>query len=217
MARDRGGSMLTAVGGSPFDVVVVAASRGGARAVPRLLHSLPEGFPVPVIVVQHRLPDPDLLPGILRRRTPLPVRRAGDGQQLDPGVHVLPTQRAFAVDQERRLRDRGELLAGQADQVMGALADGSGLTVCAIVLTGGGRDGAAGVRTVKRAGGWVLVQDPADATAAEMPTVALATGCADLVLPLPVLGPALVALAMAPGAAAMFRRPPAPWAHLTAG
>lgn len=202
---------------TPFDVVVVAASRGGAAAVPDLLGSLPEHFWTPVIVVQHRLPDPDLLPEILGRRTPLPVSRATDGQRLDPGIHVVPARRAFTVDGDGRLRDRGEVASGQADRLLQGLVEDSGLSVCAVVLTGSGRDGAAGVRAVKRVGGWVLVQEPAGAAAPEMPNAALATGCADLVLPLPVLGPALVTLAMAPGAAPMFHRSPAPWADLTAG
>jgi two-component system chemotaxis response regulator CheB len=213
----EGAQLVTDLAKRPFDVVVLAGSTGGIRAMTEVVGGLPPTFPVPVVVVQHRLPDPDLLPGLLDRRTALPVGHVRDGQPLDRGVHVLPARRAFGVDGDRLLRDRGELATGQADHLMRELVVGSGQSVCAVVLTGRGHDGAAGVRAVKRAGGWVLVQDPTDAAAPEMPTAALATGCADLALPLPVLSPALVALAMAPGVAPMFRRAPAPWAHLTAG
>jgi two-component system chemotaxis response regulator CheB len=47
-----------------------------------------------------------------------------------------------------------------------------------------------------------------------MPTAAIATGCVDLVLPPRVLGPALVAMTLAPGAADWFNAPPRPWALL---
>jgi two-component system chemotaxis response regulator CheB len=84
------------------------------------------------------------------------------------------------------------------------------------VLTGRLDDAAAGVRALKRRGGRAIVQDPATAQAPEMPLAALATGCADLVMPLAHIAPALIALAMAPGAADLFRVPPAPWANLAA-
>jgi two-component system, chemotaxis family, protein-glutamate methylesterase/glutaminase len=68
----------------------------------------------------------------------------------------------------------------------------------AVVLTGMGRDGAAGACAVKRGGGRVLAQDPATATAGAMPRAAIATGCVDVVLPLELIAPALIALLMAP-------------------
>ena len=62
-----------------------------------------------------------------------------------------------------------------------AAAHGDGF---AIILSGGGSDGAIGVRAVKGAGGLVLVQDPSEALFDSMPRAAIATGVADLVLPL---------------------------------
>jgi two-component system chemotaxis response regulator CheB len=99
---------------------------------------------------------------------------------------------------------------------MSSAARAHGSRTCAVVLTGRRQDGAGGVRAVKRVGGYVMVQDPTRARAAEMPRAAVATGCADLVLPLPVVGPALVAIAMSPGAIDMFPRSPRPWADISA-
>src|SRR5262249_28296670 len=64
----------------------------------------------------------------------------------------------------------------------------------AIILTGAGADGAVGVRAVKEAGGIILVQDPAEAEYPSMPRSAIATGNADLVLPVRELATRLVRL-----------------------
>ncbi|NAZ88279.1 chemotaxis protein CheB [Kineococcus indalonis] len=197
-----------------FDAVVLAASFGGLEALTAVLGALPAGFPVPVAVVQHRAPESDLLPALLRARTALPVHAAdaqelADGAFARPGVHVLPPRPASAGERGGRAP-----VPHQADELMGALAQRHGARTCAVVLTGRLDDGARGVRAVKRAGGWVLVQSPASARAPGMPTAAIATGCADLVLPLRALGAALVALSLAPGATGLFARPVQPWADL---
>src|SRR5581483_4857676 len=64
----------------------------------------------------------------------------------------------------------------------------------AVVLSGAGSDGAIGVRAVKEAGGIVLVQDPQEAEYSSMPRNAIATGVADLVLPVRDLAERLVEL-----------------------
>src|SRR5262249_41568925 len=53
----------------------------------------------------------------------------------------------------------------------------------AIILTGAGSDGAVGVKAVKERGGLILVQDPNEAESPSMPRSAIASGCADFILP----------------------------------
>ncbi|MGY1680293.1 chemotaxis protein CheB [Geodermatophilus sp. SYSU D01176] len=201
----------------PFEVVVLAASTGGVRALRQVVSGLPAGFPVPVLVVQHRTPGPDdLLTGILRATAVLPVHRAADGP-LRAGVHVLPPRSSA------ELAAGGSLTLGPcdsgrcADRTMASAADAFGPRVLAVVLTGRLSDGAAGVRAVRRAGGRVLAQDPVDAEAPGMPSAALATGCVEHVLPLRLVPPALIAYTMAPGAADLLDVPVPPWARLAAG
>ena len=61
-----------------------------------------------------------------------------------------------------------------------AVAHGDGF---AVLLSGSGSDGALGARAVKESGGLILVQDPGEATHSGMPRAAIATGVADVVLP----------------------------------
>jgi two-component system CheB/CheR fusion protein len=65
----------------------------------------------------------------------------------------------------------------------------------AVVLSGGGSDGAVGAKAVKEAGGVVLVQDPREAAHEAMPQAALAAGIADVVLPVRELAARLAELA----------------------
>jgi two-component system chemotaxis response regulator CheB len=67
--------------------------------------------------------------------------------------------------------------------------------VIAVVLTGTGTDGAAGIISVKASGGTVIAQDEASSEFFGMPQAAVETGQVDFVLPLNRIGPALVELA----------------------
>ncbi|HTL95010.1 MAG TPA: CheR family methyltransferase, partial [Gemmatimonadaceae bacterium] len=67
----------------------------------------------------------------------------------------------------------------------------------AVVLSGGGSDGASGVKAIKEAGGLILAQDPAEAAYDSMPRAAISTGAVDLVLPVRDLAAKLGELARA--------------------
>ncbi|MGY1742792.1 MULTISPECIES: chemotaxis protein CheB [unclassified Blastococcus] len=201
----------------PIDVVVLAASAGGLRALRRIVPALPAGFPAAVLVVQHRRAGAaELLTPLLRSSAALPVRTATDGP-LQPGVTVLPAGLSAELSPAGGLTLRPAPPNRTADVALTSAAAAFGPRVLAVVLTGRLDDGAAGVRAVRRAGGRVLAQDPADAEAPGMPSAALATGCVEHVLPLSHVAPALVAYTMAPGAADLLAVPPTPWARLGAG
>jgi two-component system chemotaxis response regulator CheB len=203
---------------SPFDVVVITASLGGPAAIGQVLAGLPADFPAPVLVVQHRAPGPeDAFVPAVARRAPLPVRAAIDGQPLTTsGITILPGRHTAIIDPAGALQLRPHPDFRVADPLIASVAEHcSGRALC-VVLTGRLDDGAAGARALKRRGGRTIAQEPADAQAPDMPLAALATGCVDLVLPLAAVPHALIALTMAPGAAALFRVPPPPWANLAA-
>lgn len=201
---------------APQRLIVVLASLGGLGALTRVLGGLPADFPVPVVVVQHGRRGPsDSLARVLARRSDLPVRCAEPGRSvLDPGVTVLHKGAGPVLNQDGFLID-GE--AGQrmpGDLVLASAATAVGAGVIGVILTGMLRDGADGVRAVKRKGGRVLVQDPETAQAPGMPLSAIATGCLDFVLPLPHIAPALIALTMAPGGGELLTVTPPSWARL---
>jgi two-component system, chemotaxis family, protein-glutamate methylesterase/glutaminase len=205
----------TVPSGGMFDLVVVAASQGGLAASRQVLGALPREFPAAVIVLQHRPPSaPDRLPELFARHVSLPVNTVESGQLPQPGtVYVAPADRQLVLDPAGRFA-MAELEArlALADPLFASVATAAGPRAIAVVLTGRLQDGAAGVQAIKRAGGRVLVQDQATAECFGMPSAAIATGCVDFILPLGTMAPALITLAMAPGAAAWLQVPVPSWA-----
>lgn len=202
--------------GTAFGRVVLVASLGGLTALGTVLAGLPAEFPVPIVVAQHRrrMRGGDALVEILARQTRLPVRLAEHGVSADKyGVTVVPADTTAIVD------PRGAWsLAEDASNpfVLDAVLTSSAAQAptIAVILTGRLSDGTNGCRAVKRNGGRVLVQDPSTAQASSMPAHAIATGCADFVLPLDRLAAAVQALTTAPGGAELLAVPLPPWACL---
>jgi len=196
-----------------FDIVAIAASLGGMEAVGRLLSAIPRDFPAIITVVQHLGPaSPGLLPRILARSSNLPVGNAQPDEALEPGrVYVAPPDHHFFITRS----GRASLLQSPpvrftrpaADPLLVSAALCHGPRTLGVILTGASNDGAAGVQAIKWAGGMVLAQDQASSQAFAMPRAAIATGCVDMVLPIDVMGPALVALVMVRGAADFLRVP----------
>jgi two-component system chemotaxis response regulator CheB len=181
-------------------VVVIAASAGGVKAVGDVLGGLPAGFPAALLLVQHRAPDvAGLLDKILGLRTALRVKEAEAGEPIHPGtVYVAPADHHLLLDPGGSLRlsrsAKVSHVRPAAEVLFESVATNHKGRVVAVILTGRLRDGSAGALAVKRAGGYVIVQDPATAEAPSMPVAALLTGAVDQVLRLPDIGPALVAL-----------------------
>jgi two-component system, chemotaxis family, protein-glutamate methylesterase/glutaminase len=203
---------------SPFDVVVIAASFGGPTTIGRIVAGLPTDFPAAVLIVQHRTPTTrDGFATALQSRTTLPVGMAGQGEPVTPGaVTVLPARHTATLDAAGALRLQQGADFRLADPLIRSVAETYGRRALCVVLTGRLDDAAAGVRILKRHGGRTIVEDPGTAAAAGMPCAALATGCVDLVMPVPHIAPTLIALTMAPGAADLFRVPASPWANFAA-
>ena len=67
-------------------IVVMGASLGGLHALETVLASLPVGFPLPVVIVQHRKTDTEeTLVGLLGQHCALPVSEAEDKVEIRPG------------------------------------------------------------------------------------------------------------------------------------
>lgn len=155
-----------------------------------MLAGLVESFPLPVIVVEHLLPDHEsALASILAKRTPLHVKQAEDGDALTPGfVFIAPPDAHTVVDPDGHLRlevtPPVRFVRPSVDRLFETLAEVYGERALVVVLTGTGQDGAAGVRAVKAAGGTVFVQDEASSEHFGMPRAAIQSASVDRILPL---------------------------------
>lgn len=176
------------------NVVAIAASTGGPRALTAVLSRLPRSLPAAVLVVQHM---PAGFTKSFAQRLDLAceigVDQAEHGESLTHGrVYIAPGGRHLLV------RDRGagpvlELDDGPsrwgvrpaADLLFESVAAVFGPAAVAVVLTGMGRDGAEGTRLVRAAGGRAVIQDRATSTIYGMPQAALLAAGADRVAALP--------------------------------
>ena len=180
-------------------VAGIGASAGGLEALKALFDALPERPGIAFVVIVHRSPEHESsLAEILDRHTAMPVAAVSGAVPLEADrVYVIPPGHRLVIADGHvdAVPFAGSSLErAPIDAFFRSLAaahdDGF-----AIVLSGGGSDGALGVRAVKGAGGLVLVQDPAEALFDSMPRAAIATGVADLVLPLAELAARLGELA----------------------
>jgi two-component system, chemotaxis family, protein-glutamate methylesterase/glutaminase len=168
-------------------VVGIGASAGGPPALATILGALSADFALPVLVVQHISPGfaaglATWLDGIVA----LPVRLARDGDAAGPGIAIAPDGAHLVLaDDGRHLRlDRrtGGSHRPGADMLLCSLAQRCGRGAVAVVLSGMGRDGAAGVAAIRAAHGAAVAERPEDARLSGMPSAAAQAGAAPLAL-----------------------------------
>ena len=164
MATDASGTQL----------VVVGSSAGGIEALQTFVSTLPRDFPAPIVIAQHLDPKrPSHLGEILERRSTAPVRTVLDHEALVSGVvFVIPSDRNIEItDGHLNLRSDSEHVRPKPsiNRLFSSASEVYGEGLIAVILTGTGSDGAAGALEVKKAGGTVIIQNPATATYPSMP------------------------------------------------
>ena len=183
----------------PYSIVAVGTSWGGLSAMRQLLGALPRGFPIPIIVVQHRAKDSDLLLSqLLQDSTDLKVCEIEDKDVLQPGrVHVAPADYHVMLELGfASLTVEGPVRFSRPsiDVTFDSVADTYGPAAIAVVLTGANEDGARGLAQIARRGGRALVQDPKTAEIPIMPQAAIRAVPSAEVVPLDMLAPRLIEL-----------------------
>jgi len=200
-----GGDSLPLVLGrcNPASLFALGASTGGVGALTRLLTALPPGAP-PTVVVQHM---PAKFTASFAERLAaacaLQVREAADGDLALPG-HVLI---APGGSHMRISRSAGRYCVRIADDppvshqrpsvdvLFQSIAQHAGPNAVAALLTGMGDDGAAGMLSIREAGGQTIAQDKATCVVFGMPAAAIARGAVEHVLPLEQIAGAMIGMA----------------------
>ena len=174
--------------------IVIGTSQGGPKALHELVSALPPDFPVPVVIVLHRHPEgKERAENQLNWACVLTVKQAEDKETVEAvTVYLAPPGYHLLIEDDETLSlsidERVNYSRPSIDVLFESAADVYGETLVAILLTGANRDGAAGLRTVKAAGGVTIVQNPEDAEAATMPKAALRLMKPDKVMSLSEIG-----------------------------
>jgi len=178
-------------------LVVIGSSAGGIEALSRLLGSLDKNFRAPIVVAQHLDPRVESsLAEILAKCTTLSVISVTNREALQPGtVYVVPANRHVEIEDDHVAvsPDGSPRPKPSVDLLFVTAARAYGDRLIAVVLTGMGSDGSAGVRAVKSGGGTVVIEDPATATFPSMPA-SLSPALVDIVAPIDRIGSELKSL-----------------------
>jgi two-component system, chemotaxis family, protein-glutamate methylesterase/glutaminase len=170
-------------------VVVLGASTGGPATVMRLAHNFTRDFPAAILLVQHMPASfTTQYAAQLAEFAAIRVKEAQTNDVLKPGtLYICPGGKHLRVNGAGRVqldsisgRINGYLPS--IDVTMESVAVLAGSQSIGVVLTGMGNDGAAGARSIRAAGGFVIAQDEASSVIFGMPSEAIKMRAVDQVL-----------------------------------
>ncbi len=179
----------TAGATSPVRLIAIGASTGGPAALRTILSELPGGFSVPILIVQHIAKGFTLgLAQWLGGDSRLRIKVAELGERLARAtVYIAPDDRHLGcqldVNGDIRISLSSEAAVGafrpSATYLFQSVAETLGASAIAVILTGMGDDGVAGLRVFKSRGGRVIAQDEASSVIYGMPREAARAGVVD--------------------------------------
>jgi two-component system chemotaxis response regulator CheB len=184
------------------ELVAIGASTGGPAALVAVLGAIPAGFSIPIVIVLHidevfGAAFADWLDSQTHHRVTYPregdpvVSYRGRVAMAPPGRHLIVRAHRFAlVSDPPRHSCRPSI-----DVLFETIAEDYGSSAAGCILTGMGRDGAAGLLAIRHQGGVAFAQDEASSVVYGMPREATLNGAAERVLPLDQIGAALATLA----------------------
>jgi two-component system CheB/CheR fusion protein len=173
--------------GGPFPIVALGMSAGGLEVVTEFLKAMPPDSGMGFVIVQHLEPTrKSLLAELLGKHTQMPVIEVEDGMAVEANrVYVIvPAQTLLIEDGILRLSEPTEPRGRRhpIDHFFTALATDRRTGAIAIVLSGAGSNGSAGIQDIKLSGGMCIAQTPETAKFDSMPRHAIASGAVDYVL-----------------------------------
>jgi two-component system chemotaxis response regulator CheB len=166
-------------------VIAIGASTGGPIALQEILSRLPQGFPVPVLIVQHI--SRGFVKGFrdwLSSSSGIMLKIAEDGEQVTSGTgYIAPDNYHMGISRGERI-----LLSNQPPEnglrpsvsfLFRTVAQNIGPDAIGVLLTGMGKDGADELKLMKEKGAVTIVQNEASSVVFGMPGEALRIGAAD--------------------------------------
>ena len=173
-------------------IIAIGASTGGTEAIKDVLIQLPADTPG-IVIAQH-IPKAFSTPFARRMDAccQMTVYEAEDGQQILPGhVYIAPGDRHLLVVRDGaryvcKLDDGPPVNRHKpsVDVLFRSVAQQAGRNAIGAILTGMGKDGAAGLKEMRDAGSPTIAQDEATCVVWGMPREAVALGAAVQVLAL---------------------------------
>jgi len=171
-----------------YQALVIGGSAGSLDGILQLLPAVKNLTSLAIVLVLHRRNGESLLTHLLSERTSWPVKEAEEKEPIVAGtIYIAPADYHLLIEKNRTfLLDYSEKVhysRPSIDVTFESAADVYGESLLAVLLSGANADGTDGLRRVKAAGGYTIVQDPAEAVVAYMPQHAIENGGIDAVAP----------------------------------
>jgi two-component system response regulator WspF len=177
-------------------LILIGASAGGPAALAKLLGSFPREFAAGIVLAQHL--DARFAEDFIRwlqKQTPLRVRCARQDDAMEAGTVLVSSENCNLVFQENgRLGYTREPVGYHVPSIDALFFSANGLPsshLAAVLLTGMGADGAAGMKALRDAGHLTIAQDETSSALYGMPRAAARLGAAREILPLASIAPRL--------------------------
>ena len=181
---------------TPPSYIVIGTSAGGFAALSRIFKHLPVDFPGAILIVMHVSSNGGFwLTERLARVGHIEVKLAQHGESVRQRTAYIAPPGTHMLVREGRIRlgvgPREQHSRPSIDVLFRSVAAEYGPRVVGVILTGMLKDGTAGLRSVREAGGITVVQDPTGAEHGDMPRNAMDGLEVDYCLALDEIGPLL--------------------------
>ena len=168
-------------------VVGIGASAGRLDAVQQLFDNLPADSGMAFVIIQHLSPDfKSLMPELLSKHTKMEIFTAQDKQIIKPNCIYLNERSKNLQIKGNKLVLLDKATRGNLNLPIDIFFHSLGQEYMdksfGVILSGTGSDGSRGIKTIKEAGGTILVQEPSSAQFDGMPNSAIATNLIDFIL-----------------------------------
>ncbi|WP_333821090.1 chemotaxis-specific protein-glutamate methyltransferase CheB [Ohtaekwangia sp.] len=176
-----------------YSIITIGASTGGPSAIELIVSNLPRNISIPIVIAQHMPPRfIESFAARLADSTGLMVSVARDGEHLqnnhiylapgDVNVRIASSGAGAVIRYHHEVYK--EFNCPSIDCLLESAAEAYGNRAIGVILTGMGRDGAAGLRKIREAGGLTITQDKDSSIVYGMPRAAVETGSSMYQVPL---------------------------------
>jgi two-component system, chemotaxis family, protein-glutamate methylesterase/glutaminase len=192
-------------------LLIIGASTGGTEAIKSFLLQMPSDCPG-ILITQHMPAGftksfADRLNSLCK----IAVKEAIDGERVLPGhAYIAPGDKHLLLGRSganyvTQLSDAPPVSRHKpsVDVLFDSAAENAGKNAIGVIMTGMGKDGAAGMAKMKQAGAYNFAQDEASCVVFGMPKEAIAQGGVEQILPLVDLPKAVFAQLTASGSRAL--------------
>lgn len=172
----------------PKLLIAIGSSAGGLKEVEIFFKNMPKTDGIAFVLVQHLSPHhKSFLGEIVGKYTGMDVMQISKDQTIESGnVYVIPPDKVMKVSNSKLVLSpvkEKEQRYSPIDIFFHSLAEVKNTRIMGIILSGSGKDGSAGIKSIKKSGGLTIVQEPSTADFDSMPASAIKSGYVDYVIP----------------------------------